>query len=300
MTVLKYENYHENKTHYDSNFPYNTYLCTIPLDFTQVPIHWHEELELIYIKKGTGIVSINLTPYQVTAGCIAIILPGHLHAIEQLDQQQMEYENIIFDLEMLVSKKPDICTSSFFQPLINNNISLPEMITPQSPYYNELAACLDHADDICRTSPDAYQLAIKSCLFSFFYIIFKNYAFEVASCKDQKSMDKIKFIIKYVEEHYTEHLTVGNIASLTGFSESHFMKFFKNLLGTSFIAYLNDYRLTIASRMLLSSKASIISIAEEAGYDNLSYFNRIFKNKYHMTPSQYRKTVSTRVTYPDT
>ena len=67
------------------------------------------------------------------------------------------------------------------------------------------------------------------------------------------------------------------------------MKYFKNTMGTSFIDYLNEYRLTMASRLLLSSESSILDIAAEVGFDNLSYFNRIFKKRFEMTPSAYRK-----------
>ena len=67
------------------------------------------------------------------------------------------------------------------------------------------------------------------------------------------------------------------------------MKYFKNTMGTSFIDYLNEYRLTMASRLLISSASSILDIAAEVGFDNLSYFNRVFKQKYSMTPRQFRK-----------
>lgn len=68
------------------------------------------------------------------------------------------------------------------------------------------------------------------------------------------------------------------------------MKFFKKSMGTSFIDYLNDYRLSASARMLLSSDDNIIDIAAACGYDNLSYYNRIFKRKYHVTPSRYRNS----------
>ena len=70
------------------------------------------------------------------------------------------------------------------------------------------------------------------------------------------------------------------------------MKFFKKNMGDSFINYLNDYRLSMAARTLLSSDDNIIDIAADCGYDNLSYFNRIFKKKYGVTPSAYRKSNS--------
>ena len=83
-------------------------------------------------------------------------------------------------------------------------------------------------------------------------------------------------------------MTIAEMADLAGFSESHFMKFFKNTMGVPFTSYLNSYRLTMAGRLLLQSDDTILSIATEVGFDNLSYFNRAFKKQYGMTPSAYR------------
>ena len=93
MKQPKPEQYHEKKRHTEDQFPYNTYLCTIPDDFTEVPVHWHEEAELIVIQKGSGTVLVDLTHYHVTAGDIIIVLPEHLHAIREISGQKMEYEN---------------------------------------------------------------------------------------------------------------------------------------------------------------------------------------------------------------
>ena len=101
MKQPKPEQYHEKKRHTEDQFPYNTYLCTIPDDFTEVPVHWHEEAELIVIQKGSGTVFVDLTHYHVTAGDIIIVLPGHLHAIREISGQKMEYENIIFRPEFV-------------------------------------------------------------------------------------------------------------------------------------------------------------------------------------------------------
>ena len=78
MKQPKPEQYHEKKRHTEDQFPYNTYLCTIPDDFAEVPVHWHEEAELIVIQKGSGTVLVDLTHYHVTAGDIIIVLPEHL------------------------------------------------------------------------------------------------------------------------------------------------------------------------------------------------------------------------------
>ncbi len=289
MNILEYENYQEKKSHGNPLFPYNTYLCSIPFDFTQVPLHWHDELELIYIKKGTGTITVDFTPHKVSAGTIALILPGQLHSIEQYEQESMEYENIIFHPSMLISKKTDTSNTDLLTPLFSGTLSVPLLYTPESSHYAEISACVDANDEISRTNPAGYQLFIKSQLFMLFFILTNKCAISERPKKDYKSLEKMKLILKYVENHYMDKITIEEIANEVGLSQSHFMKYFKNTMGTSFIDYLNEYRLTMASRLLLSSDSSILAIASEVGYENLSYFNRTFKKHFGMTPREYRK-----------
>ena len=98
----------------------------------------------------------------------------------------------------------------------------------------------------------------------------------------------MKLILKYVENNYMEKITIEDIANEVDLSQSHFMKYFKNTMGTSFV----EYRLTMASRLLISSDSSILAIASEVGFENLSYFNRIFKKRFGQTPREYRRRQS--------
>lgn len=289
MNILEYENYQEKKRHVRDNFPYITYLCTIPLDFTSVPTHWHNDFEIIYIKKGLGMISIDLDDYTVTAGDIILLLPGQLHSLAQLQDASMEYENILFSMELLTRSHNDICYDRYFSALEQRSLQLPAVFHPGTcTYYDQIAGCIDRADEICKTFPAGYELALKSCLFQLFFTLFSYLPIQDAPGPN-KSLDKLKTIIKHVENHYADPLSIETMAGICGFSKSHFMKFFKNNMGISFIEYLNRYRLTMAARMLLSSTSSIMAIAMECGFDSLSYFNRSFKKKYGMTPREYRK-----------
>lgn len=288
MNILEYENYQEIKLHYNADFSYNTYLCSIPLDFYAVPVHWHSEMELVCVKKGRGIVSVDLIDYNVTADCIVLILPGQLHSISQYKDENFEYENIIFDAQMLFPKQSDALTEAFFQELLAQTILLPALIDPSMPAYKQILNCINRADSICSTFPKGYYLAIRSCLYEFFYILFSNTTSSKIHKKSTKSLEKIKIITKYIEKHIADELTIKEMAELCDFSQSHFMKFFKASMGTPFFTYLNDYRLTTVSHMLTTSSSSILVIAQECGYNNLSYFNRVFKKKFLMTPSEFR------------
>lgn len=288
MNILEYENLHEQREHAQLDFPYNTYLCSIPLDFTVVPPHWHKEMELIYIKKGQGIINVDFRTHRVKAPTLVLILPGQLHSIEQFGDHIMEYENILFNPSMIFPKSADYTYMEFMSPLVTGKITVPTVFTPVYPYYTDVIAPIDACDEINKTKPQGYQLYIKSQLYMFFYILDNRCRNLTKPQKDKKTIDKMKDILKYVENNYSEKITIADIANEVGFSESHFMRYFKNTMGTSFIDYLKDYRLTMAARLLHSSEDSILDIAAEVGFDNVSYFNRSFKAKYDISPRKYR------------
>ena len=161
MNIPEYESYHEKKSHFDAAFPYNTYLCSIPVDFMQVPLHWHDEVEFIYIKKGCGTISVDFTTYEVHAEDVALILPGQLHAINGLPDQVMEYENIIFHPELLESSGADASFHSFLQPLFSMQLACPAILTKKDSSYATVRSCLDKNDNICMSFPAGYPLEIS-------------------------------------------------------------------------------------------------------------------------------------------
>ena len=120
--------YYEAKKHTDTMFAYNVYPCTIPLDFSFVPMHWQDSAELIYIKQGTGLVRVDMNTFVASGGDIFIVMPGHLHGIRGITGKSMEYENIIFDLDFVGGNAIDLCSQKYWQPLMNEHISLPVFI----------------------------------------------------------------------------------------------------------------------------------------------------------------------------
>ena len=70
MNLEEYSQYRETLLHEQPGFAYNTYLCTIPQDFARVDLHWHDQMEIIYVKKGRGTVTAASRKYPVMAGSI--------------------------------------------------------------------------------------------------------------------------------------------------------------------------------------------------------------------------------------
>ena len=172
MNLTEYQNYHESKSHTSLEFPYNTYLCCIPMDFTHVPIHWHNEMELIVIQKGSGIISVDFITREVKAGDIVFVLPGQLHSIRQKKEARMEYENILFHPSMLLCGEPDLCGTNFILPLMEN----PATFRPFSLQMPLLMNLFPDASEksIISAIPDQKAISLQSkagssslCSFSF-------------------------------------------------------------------------------------------------------------------------------------
>ena len=131
----------ETKQHGAVRFPFNLYPCTIPGDFQQVALHWHESMELVFVKQGMGLVQVGVVTYPAYRGDIFIFAPGTLHALRQAEGQRMEYENIIFEPELLGGAE-DLCAEKYLLPLQSGRLSLPVRLTPNDLCYLQAAACL--------------------------------------------------------------------------------------------------------------------------------------------------------------
>ena len=157
----------ETKQHGAVRFPFNLYPCTIPGDFQQVALHWHESMELVFVKQGMGLVQVGVVTYPAYRGDIFLFAPGTLHALRQAEGQRMEYENIIFALELLGGAE-DLCAEKYLLPLQSGRLSLQARLTPNDLCYLPAAACLREVEEANRAKLPGYELLVKgACCASF-------------------------------------------------------------------------------------------------------------------------------------
>lgn len=286
----------ENKTHGQASFPYIVYPGNIPEYIHSYPVHWHEEMEIIYNKKGLGYVTVQSTKYELQDGDIVIILPHELHSIEQREDNRMEYFNILFQFSLLSNHTKDICFERYFKPFLDHKKTVPVYIKSSHIMYDHILPYINALIDIRDQNFFGYELIVKSNLFSIMNLL-NQYSIPVDDnyIRMEDTYDKLKNVLLHVQKNYNTIVTVNDAANICGFSESHFMKLFKIVTGKSFTQYLKDYRLEMAARQILETKEKIIEISENTGFSNHSYFIRAFCEKYGVTPSHYRKDFLNRL-----
>lgn len=277
---------YENKQHGEKWFPFDIYPCTIPKDFPQVALHWQNSMELVFVKKGTGMVYVDLDPFTARAGDIFVFVPGMLHSLSQYPGEAMEYENIIFDVELLGGSS-DLCYQRYLLPLQSGRLPLPSRLAPGHPCYDIALEHLRRLENVNRERMLGYELQVKGLLLSLLSLLVSQS--DGVPPSDNTDTRRLKTILQYVTMHYTETLPVAEAAAVCQCSPSHFMRWFKQMTGQGFTEYLNAYRLNTAAELLRTTDDTVLAVAEQTGFKNLSYFNRAFKTHYGLTPKEYRR-----------
>lgn len=109
----------------------------------------------------------------------------------------------------------------------------------------------------------------------------------------KREQNRLRGIYAYVDEHYQQKIQLEEIASLCNLGKEAFCRYFKRATGTTFVNFLNQYRISQAKRLLMMGK-NVSEACYECGFESLSYFNRTFKKITQENPSDFRKKIFRR------
>lgn len=282
----------ENALHGTQEFPVGFYAVRPPLNSQDMLIHWHEEMEFTKVCSGALRYSIDQTHCELNAGDIILISPDTLHSSHPLPGQTSETNSLVFHLRLTGLDNPDACTQRYVQPIRDGTLRIPPVIHPGEPFYEEISGCFDEMW-ACQDPELPYrELRFKMKALELIQLVWQFSAGKVTAPPGKTFRlyeNKLKIALAYIQEHYPESITVKQLADLCGFSQVHFMNIFKLAIGCTCIEYLVEYRLARAALDLQETDHSIMQIALDNGFQNMSYFNRSFKKQYSETPSAYRR-----------
>ncbi len=283
----------ENAKHGESFFPVQKYIPLFSSDYPTVITHWHEEAELTLITSGDCLYQIDLIDYKVKEGDLLFIPPMILHSISRDNCEEVISETYVFHMNFLGGNSTDICSTRYLFPIMNQEITVPCLITSDHPAYSSLKRIFDQITDLYDKTPVGYEIAIKSLFLQVIFLLLP-YSKKNAGSDTRRSSEKLKNVLDYIELHYAEPLSVSELSKLCYFSDYHFMRFFKKHMNMTCVEYINNLRLEKAVELFEKGNLSILDVSLSVGFHNLSYFHRAFKKKYNMTPREFLKKLDLR------
>lgn len=259
-----------------------------------ISAHWHKEIEIILIKSGEFNLQINSDFYTCKSGDIVIINCEELHYLLAKDNIYSDFTSLVFDVSQLNSSILDSSSVNFITPIINKEFKFPTIVNGTHSSYDILKEILVNIIDVYNHKYYGFELEIKALMFSFFANSFKHNIIlkKDTTLSDDNKIFKIKDVIKYIENNYTHDIDINTLANLCHYNEYHFMRFFKKYTGKTCIQFLKNYRLEKSYNLLKNTDLSVTQIAFDVGFSNVSYFIRSFKEKYKVTPKEFRSSIN--------
>ena len=151
--------------------------------------------------------------------------------------------------------------------------------------FDKYSAMFDKLESLYNSQTEYREISIQACMRE---LISELYADTVLKNEFHEN-ENINMIIKYMENNICSNITLEELSDLLHFSPNYFHKYFKEKVGVTPHKYLLNMRINKAKILLDSSDKSLISIAEESGFESQSYFCYVFKRETGMTPKEYRK-----------
>lgn len=255
------------------------------------PIHIHPECELNFIENAKGaqrIVGDSIE--EIDEEELVLVTNPHL------EHAWKDYRNVSKNIhEITIQFHPDLLTDTF----LNKN----QMISIRQLFRHAERGVAFSRESIAKVRPllktltcenDSFYSLIKLLIILHELLIDKGMRelstgqFAANVMHQHSSDESLGRVMDYLSRHYSEVIRLSEVAEMVNMSESSFCRFFKQHTSKSFIDFLTDIRLGAASRALIDSSLSIAEIGYDCGFNNLSNFNRIFKKKKGVTPSEFR------------
>lgn len=253
-------------------------------------LHCHPEAEFFLLEKGTLDFYVESEHIFLHAGDGIFIPPGMLHnALRPVTETGIcRYSAIVFSTGSMERCFPS--GTPYFEPLTYHRSRSVYVIllgdTKNKKLLSGIKEILKHRNE----PPASCELALQGLLFVCWQELYNLHLTKIiiSSGDDTLRKDLLR-TMDHMQKHYHESLTLEQLSQIAGYSQSYYCHSFKRLSGNSPFDYLNRIRIVNACELLSTTNKKITEVASLVGFNNISYFNRIFTRIMGATPSAYRK-----------
>ncbi len=268
-------------------YPY----CLHKRDLTNfvIPWHWHEELELGYIQEGISKIVTLGAEYTIRQGD-GFFVNSNVMCMKQNASSGIQTIEInhIFHPVFLGGHFKSRFETKYLNPIINNRQIEVHVIRRGHVTANLILKNLYHLKELQNETDSEFQT--RNILSETWSLLIKelweNPDNQVITGTEQTN--RLRNMIAFINQHYSEKVTLSEISKTAGVSEREAARCFKKNIGQSPMEYLINYRLNQSKKLLLETDMTITDICQQCGFSDSAYFGKVFRKTYGMTPSKYR------------
>ena len=283
----------ETTKHGSFAFPlavYNSVLSRNVLGFTNW--HWHEELQFCRVTTGSVRFFVNEKQYLLNTGDGIFINGGYLHMAKPESRPDSAYVCLDANPRLLGGFPGSVFEEKYVAPFLKDQSLANMPLAADVPWQQEVLNGVMEIYALCEEQRFGYEFSVCSILSSVWLRLLEHRPSGGAAGRSRRqSNDALQLMLTYIDSHYGERLSVENVAKAVSFAPSECCRLFKKVTGDTIFSYLRSCRLAHATELLRDTDASVSQIAYDTGFCSTSYFIEAFKERFSVTPLQYRKNL---------
>ena len=251
----------------------------------QTGIHYHENFELLYLLNGRLTVTVEEESFSLQPGDMIVVNANRKHCYEGED-------------DVLIGRF--IISYSKTRELLNQNMILfwCNSVVDKNEAYDELREIMIQIFNQNLKNPEGGRIFLNSLYYQMLHILTSNFLLTARDIRyeDETSRndDRMQEVFQYIRLNYRQNISLQDIAEQLYLSPTYLSKYIKKKCNISFIDLINSVRLGHAMEDMLYSEASIMKIAMDNGFASVAAFNKVFKEAYDATPSEFRKNAKAK------
>ena len=294
---------YDNSIFARSDFPFHLMPFYLQSD-EEIELHHHQYVECVWISGGRGEHLYQGQISVIKEGDVFVIEPGEEHGYHVTGNALLGY-NVLFQPSLLAAEFELMSQFSSFvdffyvEPFLRHSNHFIKHMQLNTREQVEIRILLERLTHEVTQQRDGYHMLVKTYLIQLFIFLSRCYQDHqrqpFASLTNDHEV--LARICEFVSLHAALPLTLDQVSQMCGMSPSTFKTKFKRFTGKTFLEFRNTLRLQNAKERLAENNETILAIAQEVGFDDLSFFHHAFKLAYGMAPGEYRKWY--RSTYSD-
>ena len=292
MNTATHTKLYEQISHTTDSAPYSIHFTKVaPHAEPALYLHWHNEMEFLYVTEGNLLFQIEDVSFELHTGEAVFIPSGTLHSAKSIDTAPVSFYALVFSPEFIISSFDTAAYNTYVLPVMHNNLAFAVALQGGGASWQK--ECLDLLRNILFSEPKE-ELVIRGQLLLLWNTLYQNHITTLDAAVrhpggNQTLSGQLQPVIDYMQENYSQPLTLDELSSIVHLSEGQFCRSFKHLTGMTPFAYLVRYRILQSCRELSTTNKKTTDIATSHGFNNISYYNRAFLKVMNMTPTEYRK-----------
>ena len=276
----------ENKPHGTKDDPFSTYHIENAGRLFQIPVHWHDEFEIIYVRSGFLTVSISGESYIGKTGDAFVVSPGNLHLMGS-QTGTVDYYTFLFPLKYISFRTDDMLDEKLLEPLNSGHLMICPRVNDTAKELCEQLIKIYEAKNDESESKITTQVRTKIILLQFILEMWKK-GFVIENDTSGRNTVE-KEMVSYIQQNFTGKISLREFGEQFHLSEKYISRYFKEHFHITLSQYVTYLRLEHAKQLLQDTDIPVTDVAMQSGYQNVSYFIRSFQKAYAVSPLKYRK-----------